>query len=121
MSEQTKPQASVTTTPMRIEIRCPYVRTQQPRDSHGPRLRDQISSAVFEHEQQCGRCDTTAAYKSGSRDFDPSAAHINEGSASAEVDRSERLVREAEDIEQDVAPGREQGAGEPPTEPNSND
>src|SRR6185503_2636776 len=97
--DQTKPQASVTTTSMRIEIRCSYVRTQQPRGSDGRRLRDQISSAVFEHEQQCGRCDTTAAYKSGSRDFDPRA----------EADRSERLVREAETIEQDVALGREQG------------
>ena len=38
-----------------------------------------------------------------------------------EVERSEDLVRRAEDIEQDVAPGREPGAEEPPTEESAND
>ena len=38
-----------------------------------------------------------------------------------EAERSGELVREAEDIEQDVALGRESGAEEPPTEESAND
>jgi len=38
-----------------------------------------------------------------------------------EVERSGDLVREAEDIEQDVAPGRRPGEEEPPTEESASD
>jgi hypothetical protein len=44
-----------------------------------------------------------------------------EGGLSMEVERSEDLVSRAEDIEQDVAPGREPGVEEPPTEESAND
>ncbi len=38
-----------------------------------------------------------------------------------EVEPSEDLAREAEDIEQDVAPGRSPGVEEPPTEESAHD
>ena len=38
-----------------------------------------------------------------------------------EVERSGDLVRDAEDIEQDVAPGRGPGDEEPPTEESASD
>lgn len=51
-----------------ILVGCSANATQLPLDSK-QELRDQISSAVFAHERQCGSCDTTAAYEQGSPGF----------------------------------------------------
>ena len=57
----------------RILVGCSANATQLPIDPT-KRLREQISSAVFAHERQCGQCDLTYAYGRGSPDFDRNAA-----------------------------------------------
>ena len=57
-----------------IEVGCSAMTTKLALDNT-KRLREQISSAVFAHGRQCGRCDLTYAYGRGSPDFDRNAAH----------------------------------------------
>jgi len=64
---------SVTVVGDQIVVQCADRMTGLPFD-RTKRLRDQISSAVFAHEQQCGQCDLTYAYGRGSPDFDRNAA-----------------------------------------------
>ena len=61
-------QAGVKVEAKRILVGCSANATQLPLDPK-KKLRDQISSAVFAHERQCGQCDTSAAHERGSPDF----------------------------------------------------
>jgi hypothetical protein len=63
-----QPRAIVRVTRRQIEVSCRFGGHQVPLDPK-KELRDQISSAVFVHERQCGRCDTSAAHERGSPDF----------------------------------------------------